>query len=86
MGYLVCEPFCNGALADSRFADQDRVVLLPAAQDLGYAFYFLVTGNYRVKFVCGSGSCEVESETVQDRGLGLGFLGGTFRSGSLGRF
>ena len=42
------QTFGNGGFANAGFADQQRVVLASAAEDLDHAFQFAVTANQRV--------------------------------------
>ena len=53
------DAFRDGGLADTRFADQDRVVLGPPAQDLQHATDFLVAADDRVELSFGRGLVEV---------------------------
>ena len=53
------DPFRDGGLADTGFADQDRVVLSPSTQDLQHATDFLVAADDRVELSFGRGLIEV---------------------------
>ncbi len=43
-----CQPFRNGGLANARFADKQRIVFLPPAQNLDRAPYFRIPPNQRI--------------------------------------
>ena len=52
-------------LADTGFADQAGIVLLPAVQDLDHTFQFLVPADHGVEFA-GPGACgQVDAVVVQ---------------------
>src|SRR5262249_1188002 len=59
------EPFDDSRLADSRLADQDRVVLGPARQHLHDALDFLLSADHRVELVLARGSGEVPAELIE---------------------
>ena len=64
----------DGRLADARFAQQHRVVLLPAAEDLDDAFDFVLAADDRIELAFAGQFGQVAAEAVQRRGLALAFL------------
>ena len=68
------ESFDDGGFADAGFADQDRVVLGAARQDLDHAADLVVTADHRVEFVLHRHQSEVA-------GILLQRLKGVFRIG-----
>ena len=65
------EPLGNRSFPHSRFADEDRIVLLPAAEDLGNPFDLLLASDDRVQLVFCRKFGQVVTEIVKDGGLGL---------------
>src|SRR5579859_1126925 len=63
------EPFDNGRLSYSRLADQNRIVLGAAAQDLHHPLEFLITADQRVKLVVHRGLGQVAGELNQQAGF-----------------
>src|SRR5690349_16209053 len=63
------KPFGDGGLPAPRFADEDRIVLLPAAQHLGNAFDLLLAADDRVELVLDGELREIAPEIVEDRRL-----------------
>ena len=58
-------------LADARLAEQDRVVLGAAREDLDHALDFILAADDRVQLALPGQVGQVASERVQGRGLGL---------------
>ena len=71
-GYLLGHSLDDGGFADAGFADQDRVVLGAAAEDLGYAFNFGIAPDDRVEFAAEGGVGQVDAELVEGGGAGAG--------------
>ncbi len=67
------DPFHDGGLAHARFADEHRVVLLAASEDLDDAGDFRVTSHDRVQFPFPGGLGEVVAELFH---VHAAFLGG----------
>ena len=65
------QAFGDRGLADAGFADEHRIVLLPAAQDLRHPFDFLLAADDRVELVLGRELREVVAEVVEHRRLGF---------------
>ena len=70
-------PFHDGGLAHAGLADQHRVVLGAAAQDLHHALQFVIAADQRVERVVHGGLREVAAEFGQQRAF-LGPRGGDF--------
>ena len=64
-----CKSFRNGGFANAGLADQDRIVLFSAAQDLGDAFKFLFTADNGIKPAFFGSSGDVAAEIIKHRGL-----------------
>ena len=64
------QPFGNGGLADARIADQGRVVLRPAAQNLNDALNLLRPTDHGVELALPGGRGEVNAHLVNGRGFG----------------
>ena len=82
------EAFDDGRLADARLADQDRVVLFPAGEDLHDPLDLLGPADRGIELALGGELGEVAAEVVERRGLGLLLrLGGRarLRTGAAGR-
>ena len=62
----------NRSLANARFTDKRRVVLLATAKNLDQAFDFRFTPDNRVEFTCTRHRGEVTTEVVENRSLGAG--------------
>src|SRR5262249_43519848 len=83
-GHLVagdprCQPFDDGRLADAGLADQDRVVLRAAREDLHHALDLGLPADDRVELRFGSELGQVAAELVEElRALGL-LAGGAAR-------
>ena len=45
----MCQPFYDGGLADTWFANQYRIVLCTSRKDLNGSAYLIIAPNYRVK-------------------------------------
>ena len=61
----------NGRFTHTRFTDQDRIVLLTAAQNLGKPFDFFFTANDRVEPVFFSSFGKVNTKIIKYRGIGI---------------
>ena len=83
----LCQSFYDGALAHTRFTDQDGVVLLPASQDLDDALYLALAPYAGVELAFCSCLCQVRTEGVEYRCLRVGLLLGSRRgaTGIVGR-
>ena len=68
------QAFDDGGLADARFAQQHRVVLLPAAEDLDDAFDFVLAADDRIELALAGQFGQIAAEAVQRGGLALAFL------------
>jgi len=66
---LLREPLDDGRLSDTRLADQHRVVLGAAAQDLLNAFEFVVAPDQRVELILHRRFREIAAEFRQQRRL-----------------
>ena len=64
---LLRQPFDDGRLADARLADEDGVVLGPAAEDLLHALDFDVAADERVELVLHRRVRQVAAELGQER-------------------
>ena len=62
----------NRSLANARFTDKRRVVLLATAKNLDQAFDFRFTPDNRVELACTRHRGEVTTEVVENRSLGAG--------------
>ena len=60
----------DGRLADAGFADEGRVVLGSAAENLDHPLDLVVPADHRVQLVGAGGGGEVDAHLVHDRGLG----------------
>ena len=74
------EAFGYGALAHAAFAYQYRVVLLPAAQYLGYAVHLLLPAHYRVQLALFGQLCQVATEILEGGSTALALLAGSRRA------
>src|SRR5439155_21896533 len=59
------EPLDDRGLADAGIADEDRVVLRPAREDLDDAAHFLVAADHRVELSLLGGGGEVAAELLE---------------------
>ena len=66
-GDLLGEAFDDGGLAHAGFADEDRIVLRAAAEDLHHAADLLLTADDRVEFAGLGELGEVATESLQER-------------------
>ena len=78
----LCQAFHDGALAHAGQADEDGVVLLPAAQDLCHALYLALTSYDGIEQLVVGRLCEVGAEGVEGRRAALA-LAGTAPCGGL---
>ena len=69
--------FDDGRLADAGFAQQHRIVLGAAAEDLDRPFDFALAADHRIELALPGQFGQVATETVQRRRLGLAALGGS---------
>ena len=76
-GDALRQAFHDGGLADARLADQHRIVLGAAAQDLHHALQFVIAADQRIERVVHGGLGEVAAEFGQQRAF-LGPVGGHF--------
>ena len=74
-GDALRQAFHDGRLADARLADQHRVVLGAAAEDLDHALQFVIAPDQRVERIVHGGLREVAAELGQQRAF-LGPRGG----------
>ena len=68
------EALDDGGLADAGLADEDRVVLGAAGEDLHDPLHLLVAADDRVQLALARGGGEVAAELVEDRRAGGGAL------------
>ena len=68
------EAFDDGRLADARLADQHRIVLGTALQDLHGAANFVVAADHRVELALGGTLGEVDAVFLERFALAFGFL------------
>ena len=85
-------PFGDRGLADAGFADQQRIVLAPTAQDLHHALDLELAADQRIDLAVARQRVQVLRELVERRTLavalfllGLGAAGALGRLGRLGR-
>ncbi len=64
----------DGGLADARFAQQDRVVLLPAAEDLDDPFDLVLSTDDRIKLALPGQFGQIAAEAVQGGRFALSVL------------
>src|SRR4029450_9468930 len=62
---LLREPFNDGGLAYAGLADQDRIVLRPAREDLDDAFDFLLTAYDRIELGLAGELGEIAGELIE---------------------
>ena len=65
------KPLDDGGFTDARLADEDRVVLGPAAEDLHNALDLFFTADDRVELAVFRSLGEVPAELVKDQRIGL---------------
>src|SRR5215213_5570178 len=65
------EPFDDRRLADTRLADEDRIVLLPARQHFHHALDLLAAADSRIKLTFCSKLGEIPAEVIERGRLGL---------------
>ena len=75
---LLGKAFHNGGLTYTGFADKGRVILLATAEDLDKALDFLFATDDGVQLALAGKGCQIATEMVQNRRLGLG-AGATLR-------
>ena len=75
LGDALRQAFHDGGLADARLADQHRVVLGAAAEDLHHPLQFVIAADQRVERVVHGGLGQVAAEFRQQRAF-LGPRGG----------
>ena len=68
---LLRQTFDHGRLADTRLADQHRIVLGAAAQHHHHTLNLTRATNHRIKLAGGSFSGQIAAELVKNRGTGL---------------
>ena len=66
---LLRQPFDDGRLSDARLANEDRVVLRPAAEDLLHALELVIPPDERVEQVLHRGFGQVAAEFGEQRRL-----------------
>src|SRR2546427_8294207 len=65
------QPFHDGRLAHARLADQDRVVLLPAGEDLDHRLDLLRTADHGIELALLGEGGEIPAVLVEVRRLAL---------------
>src|SRR6185312_4555316 len=68
------EAFDDCRLAHARFAQQDGIVLLPAAEDLNDSFDLVLAADHRVELALAGKLGQVAAETIEGRRLALALL------------
>jgi hypothetical protein len=68
------QAFDDGRLADARLADQHRVVLGAALQDLDGAADFIVAADHRIELALSGALGQVDAVFLQRLALAFGFL------------
>ena len=69
VGDALRQAFYDGGLAHARFADQHRIVLGAAAQDLNHPLQFLIASDQRIELAVHGGLRQVAAELTQQRRL-----------------
>ena len=64
-GNLQCKSLCQSGFTDTGLANEHRVVLFSAAEDLGDAFQLFLAAHHGVNFALGGHLGEVLAETVK---------------------
>src|SRR5579885_1391030 len=67
VGNALRQAFDNRGLSHARFADQHRIVLGAAAQDLNHAFHFIFAPHERIELPLGGRLRQVAAELRQER-------------------
>jgi hypothetical protein len=75
IGDLLRQAFDDGRLPHARLADQHRIILGAAAQDLNHTIQFAVAAHQRVEMAVGRGLGQVAAEFGKQRAF-LGPVGG----------
>ena len=63
----LCQTFHDRCFPNARFADQRRVVLGAAGEDLDHALDLIFSSDDRIQFACGSLGCQVGRQLVHQR-------------------
>src|SRR5579883_486453 len=71
---LVGQALDDGGLANAGLADQGRIVLGPAAQDLDDALDLLLAADDRIQLVVAGGGREVHAQLIDGRGAAVAAL------------
>ena len=69
VGDALRQAFDDGGFADARLADQHRIVLGAAAEDLDHALQFVIAPDQRIEQVVHGGLGQVAAELAQQRRL-----------------
>ena len=77
VGDALGQAFHDGGLADARLADQHRIVLGAAAQDLHHALQLIIAADQRIERAVHGGLRQIAAELGQQRAF-LGAVGGHF--------
>ena len=77
LGDLLRQTFHNGGLAHARLADQHRIVLGAAAENLDHALQFVIAADQRIERIVHGGLGQVAGELRQQRTF-LRPVGATF--------
>ena len=80
LGDTPCQALSDGGLADTSFADQQRIVLAAPAQGLNHALDFGITTDQRIDLAFGCGLVQILCELVEWAFLLLAFALHVFRS------
>ena len=72
------QPLDDGRLADARLADQRRVVLGAAAENLDHALDLLLAADHRIELAFLGARGQIEAQLIGQRRLALLLLGGLF--------
>ena len=70
-----CQSFYDSRFSDTRFANQDRVVLFATAQYLRQTLYFTLTPYNRVQFTFFSSTRHIHTEVIQHGSIVRRLLG-----------
>ena len=73
---LLCQTFDDGGLANARFANEHRVVLGAAAENLHHSFQFAGSADDGVELLLASQLGQVAPKLIKD--LAVAFVGGVF--------
>jgi len=85
IGDALGQAFDNGRLAHAGLADEHRVVLGAAAEDLHHALQFAIAAHQGIELAVHGGLGEVAAELGQQAGLALTRLRGSFLLGDAGQ-